>query len=61
VFDTSGKFPGSLPAVLMTPYVQAHHIDLDWYDKYLGKHSYLTTHKDHIDNWHDSQPENGRS
>lgn len=52
VHDTYGRFPGGIPSILITPYVQAHHIDMDWYDQYLGTNSYLQTHKDHFENWH---------
>lgn len=52
VYDTYGRFPGSLPAVLITPYVQAHHLDTTWYDKYLGPESYLDTHRQHDSDWH---------
>ena len=32
VFDTFGKFPGTVPSVFIMNYVQAHHLDLDFYD-----------------------------
>jgi len=34
VFDTFGKFPGTVPPVFIMNYVQAHHLDLDFYDRF---------------------------
>jgi hypothetical protein len=32
ILDTFGKFPGTVPTVFIMNYVQAHHLDLDFYD-----------------------------
>jgi hypothetical protein len=34
IFDTFGRFPGTVPTVFILNYVQAHHLDLDFYDRY---------------------------
>jgi hypothetical protein len=34
VFDSFGKFPGTVPTVFILNYVQAHHLDLDFYDRF---------------------------
>lgn len=52
VLETRGRFPGTVPAMYMRQYTQAHHIDLDWYDKYLGEGSYLSRHAEHLARWH---------
>jgi hypothetical protein len=34
VYDTFGKFPGTVPSMFLIMYLQAHHIDLDFYDEF---------------------------
>jgi hypothetical protein len=58
VFDTFGKFPGTVPSVFIMNYVQAHHLDLDFYDRFFEPGAYLRTHAEHMRRWHD-QPEEG--
>ena len=52
VFDTFGKFPGTVPAMFLIMYLQAMHIDLDFYDQFYKPGSYLRTHADHMKRWH---------
>lgn len=52
VYDTYARFPSTVPTMLTTPYVQAHHLDLEWYDRFLGAESYLDTHRNHHNSWH---------
>ena len=33
-------------------FIQAHHLDTDFYDKYFKDGAYLDTHKNHFDMWH---------
>jgi hypothetical protein len=37
---------------LLAGYVQAQHIDTDFYDKYYAEGSYLETHARHMETWH---------
>jgi len=30
IFDTYGKFPGTMPSILVVTYLQAHHLDLSF-------------------------------
>ena len=53
VFDTFGKFPGTVPSVFIMNYVQAHHLDLEFYDRFLRQGAYLRTHAEHMQRWHD--------
>jgi len=32
--------------------LQAHHIDLDFYDKFYKPDAYLKTHASHMERWH---------
>lgn len=50
--DTYGKFPATAPRALLAGYVQAQHIDTDFYDKYNGTGAYLETHARHMETWH---------
>jgi hypothetical protein len=44
IFDTFGKFPATIPAVFCLTYLQAHHLDLEFYDKFYQDGAYLYTH-----------------
>jgi hypothetical protein len=52
VFDTFGKFPGTVPSVFILNYLQAHHLDLDFYDRFFRPGGYLRTHAEHMRRWH---------
>ena len=52
VLDTFGRFPGTVPTVFIMNYVQAHHLDLDFYDRYFKPGAYLRTHAEHLQRWH---------
>jgi hypothetical protein len=52
IYDKYGKFPGIRSTVMMPGFVQAHHIDTDFYDKYYKEGAYLNTHAEHMDTWH---------
>jgi hypothetical protein len=55
VFDTFGKFPGTVPSVFIMNYVQAHHLDLDFYDRFFRPGAYLRTHAQHMERWHSAK------
>jgi hypothetical protein len=52
IYDTFGKFPGTTPSMFAIMYLQAHHLDLDFYDKFYKPGAYLNTHANHMENWH---------
>ena len=52
VFDTFGKFPGTVPSIFLITYLQAHHLDLEFYDQFYKPGAYLKTHADHMACWH---------
>ena len=52
VYDTFGKFPGTVPSMFLIMYLQAHHIDLDFYDEFFKPGAYLKTHAMHMARWH---------
>lgn len=52
VHDKHGTFPGTVPTMVLPGYVQAHHIDLEYYDEHFGPGAYLETHARHMERWH---------
>jgi len=52
VYDRFGKFPGTVPSILIATYLQAHHLDLEFYDHFFQSGSYLDTHAQHLARWH---------
>ena len=52
VYDTYGKFPATAPSIFAFMYLQAHHLDLNFYDQYFKPGAYLHTHAEHMKNWH---------
>ena len=52
VLDTFGKFPGTVPSIFAIMHLQAHHLDLEFYDRFFKPGAYLSTHADHMKNWH---------
>ena len=52
IYDTFGKFPATVPSVFVATYLQAQHIDVDFYDKFYEKGAILETHARHLEYWH---------
>ncbi len=52
ILDTFGKFPGTVPSIFLITYLQAHHLDLEFYDKFYKPGAYLKTHAKHMTRWH---------
>lgn len=52
VFDRWGRFPGTVPAIFTLTYLQAHHLDLGFYDEKMAPGAYLETHARHMEWWH---------
>ena len=57
IFDMFGKFPGTVPTVFILNYVQAHHLDLEFYDRFFQPGAYLETHATHMARWHGQDEE----
>jgi hypothetical protein len=53
VFDTFGKFPATVSSLMILNYVQAHHLDVEFYDRFFKPGAYLRTHAEHMKRWHD--------
>lgn len=52
IFDTFGKFPGTVPSMFVIMYLQAQHLDTDFYDRFYEPGAYLKTHAEHMKRWH---------
>ncbi|EFK07436.1 conserved hypothetical protein [delta proteobacterium NaphS2] len=52
IYDTFGKFPGTVPTMFLIMYLQAHHLDTDFYDRLYKPGAYLKTHATHMERWH---------
>jgi hypothetical protein len=52
VLDRFGKFPGTVPSLFSLTYLQAHHLDLGFYDEHFGPGAYLPTQAEHMERWH---------
>ncbi|MGW5348953.1 PLP-dependent cysteine synthase family protein [Streptomyces sp. NPDC004031] len=50
--ETFGKIPGTVPTVHILNYLQAQHLDPDFYDHHFTPAAYLPTHRDHPSTWH---------
>lgn len=53
IFDRFRKFPGTVPTVLAYIYLQAHHLDLELYDRFFTPGAYLESHARHLELWHE--------
>jgi hypothetical protein len=52
LYDTFGKFPATVPSIFLITYLQAHHLDLEFYDEFYKPGAYLKTHATHMARWH---------
>jgi hypothetical protein len=52
VYDHFGRFPATVPSAYLLMVVQAHHLDLEFYDEHFGPGAYLETHREHMRDWH---------
>lgn len=52
IYNTFGKFPGTVPTIFILTYLQVHHLDLEFYDHHFKAGAYLQTHARHMERWH---------
>lgn len=52
IFENYGRFPAFLDPMFTRLVFQAHHLDLDFYDKHFREDSYHEMHKQHFSLWH---------
>lgn len=54
VYDIYGRFPNTFTTI--TGFVQAVHLDTDFYDTHYQPGAYLPTHAQHMQRWHSDNP-----
>jgi hypothetical protein len=52
IHDKHGKFPGTFTTIVLTGFVQAVHLDTEFYDAHYKEGAYLDTHAEHMNRWH---------
>ena len=52
IYNTYGRFPGGVDAMHLMWFMQAHHLDTDYYDKFFRPGAYGPTHAAHMTKWH---------
>ena len=52
IYDRYGRFPATFSSMFTMMYLQAHHLELGYYDAHFGPGAYLRTHAEHRKNWH---------
>jgi hypothetical protein len=52
IYEEYGKFPAFNDTMHLLYFIQAHHLDTEFYDKYFKDGAYLETHKKHFEMWH---------
>lgn len=52
IFQQKGRFPGTFTTMVLPGYVQAVHLDTDYYDRNYRPGAYLESHASHWDVWH---------
>jgi hypothetical protein len=52
IHDSHGRFPGTRSTIVMPCFVQAHHLDIGFYDAHYRDGAYLHTHAGHMARWH---------
>ena len=55
IHETYGQFPATVDPIQMSLFIQAHHLDLDFYDQQMKPGAYSETHKNHFRDWHGGQ------
>jgi len=53
IYDTYGRFPAITDTILLREWIQVHHLDLDFYDKYMVPEMLNETHRSHMATWHE--------
>jgi len=52
VFDTYGRIPATTDTKLIPVWLQVHHLDVNFYDKYLAPGMITEAHRQHMQLWH---------
>jgi hypothetical protein len=61
VFDTYGRFPATFDTIVMPEWLQVHHLEQEFYDKYGLEKIVNETHRKHMSLWHKKSSRAGNS
>jgi hypothetical protein len=53
IWDRYGRFPATIDPVLTTVWYQAHHLDVDFYDRYYPRAAVPDHIRNHLRDWHE--------
>lgn len=56
LLETYNRVPGTLPTVHTSVYLQAQHVDIDYYEQFHDQNALLDTHREHMSIWHAEAP-----
>jgi hypothetical protein len=56
VHETYGRFPAFIDPMFVRLVFQAHHLDVDFYDRFYRGEPLSDRHREHLDRWHPGQP-----
>ena len=54
IYETYGRFPATFDPITMPIWMQVHHLETEWYDKYQIDGILGENHRQHIKRWHSS-------
>lgn len=52
LYDTYGRVPATFDTKLLPVWLQVHHLDIEFYDKYFPPEIITQEHRNHIKTWH---------
>ncbi len=52
IWETYGRFPATLDPMMMNIWLQAHHLETDFYDRYYPQGAYPEGIRRHMEEWH---------
>jgi hypothetical protein len=52
IHETYGRFPGGIDAMHLMWFMQVHHLDTDFYDRFFRPGAYGPMHAAHMATWH---------
>ena len=52
VLETYGRFPAFIDPMFVRLVLQAHHLELDFYDRHYADGAYSDLHRRHMELWH---------
>jgi hypothetical protein len=52
IYETVGRFPATVDTMHLMWLMQAHHLDLEFYDRFFGPGAYGSMHAAHLAAWH---------